>query len=177
MTPRRTLIGRASTLATRERIYELPDGLEIDANEQYEVSRKRVFYTDVQLVTIHREKGVAFPLINYAFSAIWFLFAAIAFANGGDVILPSVFLAIGMPTFILGTLRVIYGMDVVTVFGRRSKATVKFWFRKSAARALYGRLCAQVRQAQRELEQQYASEETAAATAEAPEYELPPSAT
>ena len=56
------------------------------------------------------------------------------------------------------------GRDVVTVFGRRSKAVLRFGsFRKQRAREVYGHVCAAVRRGQ-----------SAIVTQEAPAPALPP---
>lgn len=172
MTPRK-LVGRANTLTLREKIYELPDGLEVETNEQYEVTRKRVFFNDVRLVTFHREKGWAFIVFNLLFTLMWWAIGVWSYmlSKSGTGLL--ILVVVGTPTFIAAVLRLILGVDVVTVFGRRSKAAARFAFRKAKARALYEHLCATVASVQQALAEEYAREETPATPA--PEYEMPPS--
>ena len=57
--------------------------------------------------------------------------------------------AFGLPALIAFLTRLLLGVDVVTVFGRRSKTNLRFALRKQRAREVYGTICAAVRNAQR----------------------------
>jgi hypothetical protein len=169
----RIRLGTTTQAFAREAVYELPDGLETESSEHYEVIRKRVLFEDVLLVTYHRETGVWFVILN-AFIGVFFLFLGVLIVNAqrtGNAFwyaLPWIVMA--LPFLIAASLRAILGVDVVTTFGRRSKAILRFTFRKRRAREIYGHICAKVRQAQRALEREVAE----SAAAEVPQAPLPP---
>ncbi len=148
--PARKVLGRSRSLGSRATIYQGTDALEIEVSEQYEVIEKRVLFDDVLMVTLHREKGV-FYLILTALMALLLLGMAILFVSVNfDAWPAAVFFGIlGLPALIAFLTRLLLGVDVVTVFGRRSKTDLRFALRKQRAREAYGTICAVVRNAQR----------------------------
>ncbi|HUP59482.1 MAG TPA: hypothetical protein VNA69_03585 [Thermoanaerobaculia bacterium] len=150
MTLTRKLLAKWSGGASRERVYELADSFEIETNEHYEITRRRVYFDDVQLVTIHRERGTLY-LVFTGLAAAGFagLFALIV-GFGGIAAVPaaSIFGVIALALLIAFLLRAILGVDIVTIFGRRSKALLRFRVRKERAREMYEHVCAVVREAQ-----------------------------
>ncbi|HET8798601.1 MAG TPA: hypothetical protein VFO89_12995 [Thermoanaerobaculia bacterium] len=148
--PPRKRLSRWASISTREVAYQTVDGIEVDSSEQFELIRRRVLFEDVRLVTYHRQRGVLFPLLNGLFVLFCFAMAALVGSIGDDGWIGAlVFIAIGMPSLIALVLRLIYGVDVITVFGRRSRVSIRFSFRKQRAREVYGTLCAAARNAQR----------------------------
>lgn len=148
--PDRQLLGKWATALARVRIYQVPDGLEIETNEHFEVSNTRVFFDDVQLVTLHRERGTLYLALTGVFSfGFLALVAFLATLPNEAWVVGIVFGIMGLPFLIAFLTRAIWGIDVVTIFGRRSKASLRFRFRKQRAREVYGRICAAVRAAQR----------------------------
>jgi len=148
--PRRTYLGAASGFETRQRVYATRDCLEIDEIEQYDVTRRRVFYDDVLLVTYHRFRGWVFLLLTgLAALAAAALSVEIARteARAGLVL----FALFGLPFLLAFVLRATLGVDAVTVYGRRSKARLHFPFRKGRAREVLMQICRSVRQAQQRL--------------------------
>ena len=167
MNPNRVLVCKWATIVAREKVYQTPEGLEIETNEHYEVSERRVFFEDVQLVTYHRERGKLYLGLTGAFS-FGFLALILYLSTLGDAALAvgAVFgTMFGLPFLIAFLVRAFFGVDVITVFGRRSKAAIRFRIRKRRAREVYGQICAAVRAAQR-----------AIIPAESPEPPLPDSA-
>jgi uncharacterized integral membrane protein len=148
--PTRKVLGKSRSLGSRATIYQGADALEIEVNEQYEVVEKRVLFDDVLMVTIHREKGV-FYLILTALIALFFLGIGILIVSVEVNAWPAaiVFGAFGFPALVAFLTRLLLGVDVVTVFGRRSKTDLRFALRKQRAREAYGTICAAVRNAQR----------------------------
>ena len=148
--PTRRVLGRSRSLGSRATIYQGTDALEIEVSEQYEVVEKRVLFDDVLMVTLHREKGV-FYLILTALVALFFLGIAILIVSVNVDAWPAalVFGAFGLPALIAFLTRLLLGVDVVTVYGRRSKTDLRFALRKQRAREAYGTICAAVRNAQR----------------------------
>lgn len=169
----RTLLGKWTSLSSRIRVYELDDSLEVEANEQYEVTRRRVFLDDVVLVTFHRAHGVAFLIITGLIAAFFDLLAIAMLTIGDKDMIGLIMVAIpGVPATIAFAIRAIYGVDIVTVYGKRSKLALRWRVRKEQAREVYGHICAIVRQAQQKRAAEYAAE--AAAFAPATTEETPP---
>lgn len=148
--PARKVLGRSRSLGSRATIYQGMDALEIEVSEQYDVVEKRVLYDDVLMITLHREKGV-FYLVLTAVIALFFLGIAILIVSVSFDAWPAAifFGAFGLPALIAFLTRLLLGVDVVTVFGRRSKTDLRFALRKQRAREAYGTICAAVRNAQR----------------------------
>lgn len=149
----RKLVGKSRSLTGSEVVYETPEGFEIHRTDHYKVDELRVFYDDVMLVTIHREMGLPFVIFTGLIS-FFFVAFAIFFLLVDDETWPAAVMMfiMGAPFIVLFLLRVIVRMDVITIFGRRSKARMRFLFRKQRARMVYGQVCAAVRQAQRRRE-------------------------
>jgi len=168
MTPPRTRIGSSARAFGRESVYELPDGIEIESTENYEVIRRRVLFEDVLLITYHREIGFWFVILNGLVGA-FFLFIGVLIVSAqrtGNVwpyLTP--WLVMAFPFLLAAALRAILGVEVVSIFGRRSKAQIRFTFRKRRAREIYGRILARVRQAQKALENEIAASAVAEMTA------------
>lgn len=139
----RTLVGSDSAFLTG-------DGIDLDQSVNYEVVRRRVFFDDVQLVTLHRERGLVFMLLTGAWGLLWTAIAIFIVAIDTDAWPAALFfLILGAPAVIGFLLRLALGREVVTIFGRRSKAALRFGvFRKQRARDVYGQVCAAVRRAQ-----------------------------
>lgn len=149
-TETRKLLGKSRQFGSRATIYQGADALEIEVLEQYDVVQKRVLFDDVQMVTIHREVGAAYLAIT-ALIALLFLGIAILIVSIEFDAWPAaiVFAAFGLPALIAFLVRLFLGVDIVTVFGRRSKTDLRFALRKQRAREVYGTICAAVRNAQR----------------------------
>jgi hypothetical protein len=145
----RTRLGRVITLSTRESIFQTAEGIEVDSVEQFELIRRRVLYEDVQLVTYHRERGLAFLLTTGIVAAFFIGLGLLIGSIGSEMQGAAVFLVIGFVPLIAFLLRFMFGADVITVFGRRSRARLRFGVRKARARQVYGSICAAVRNAQR----------------------------
>lgn len=164
--PKRIRLGRFAGLATRFAIYRTETALEIDERDNFEVQRRRVFFDDVLLITYHRKLGAAY-LAAMAILTLLFAGIAIAFVSSGENI-AAVFGAFAVPFAALFFVRLILRVDVITVFGRRTKATLRYTFRKRFARETFDDLTARTRAAQDRL-----AEEIAAAMPAPPAEELP----
>lgn len=146
---KRTLLGNESSVAGRQRVYETDDGIIVESTEQYELSRKSVLFEDVVLVTYHREIGWTYVLVISAIAFLFFGVAGISYASAAPLAVVATIAGIAAVVLIPVVLRIIMKVDVVSVFGRRSRAAVHFPFRKQRARELYGRICHLTRQAQK----------------------------
>ena len=151
--PFRAQLARHTGIASRERVYETADGLEVESLDHYELARRRVFFDDILLVTYHRQIGALFIFINAMVVCFFGGMSAIMVAAVGAKtdVWPAVlvWMAFAVPSFIAIVIRLALRVDVINVYGRRSKATLRFSFRKTRAREVYGRICARARQAQR----------------------------
>lgn len=176
-------LGRCLTLHERMRVYLTEGALEIDLIDAYEVQRQRVFFEDVRLITLHFSRsrptlwltGLAtaafsFPSVMLATEApgaglVFFLFACLPF------LIPFV-LACARPA------------AQVTVYGKRSKAVMRWWFLHESARAIHAELCDLTKAHQEEARlraderraQAVSPFAAAPAAAAAPTAEAPPSA-
>jgi membrane protein implicated in regulation of membrane protease activity len=148
----RTLIGRNFGFGTRERVFESEDAIEVDATDQYELSRKRVLFEDVALITYHREYGWAFLSVQTFVAIVFLAIAEVTYAAGGGWIPAMIISVFALPSIVAIFLRVTLQVDVISIFGRRSRATIRFSFQKKKARELYGRLCHRTRQMQKQIE-------------------------
>jgi hypothetical protein len=134
--PRRTLLARRNGLSSVERIYRTRDAVEVEELEGYDVTRRRVLFDEVILVSRHKEVGWAFVLVMLAlltFTGFMSLVVAIADAKSGVV--SGLFFV--LPVVVLVALRLILRLDVITVQGPRSRARIPFWFRKERANEVY----------------------------------------
>jgi hypothetical protein len=150
MTPApRKQIGRNTGAMTRELIFETADAIEVESREGYEVSRKRVLYEEVLLVTFHRALGTPY-VVTMAIATLLFGGLALIFLlSSHEPAFAMVFGIVALPFLIALVVRLALKVDFVTVFGRRSKAVIRFTLRKRRARELYGRICSRTMEVQR----------------------------
>ena len=64
----RTLLRRSRTIIGSDAAFLTPDGIDVDATQNYEVVRRRVFFDDVHLVTLHHERGIAYLITTGLFA-------------------------------------------------------------------------------------------------------------
>jgi len=133
---RRYLIGKRNGVSSRQRIYQTADAIEVDELEGYDVTRRRVYFDDIVLVTYHQFLGWPFLVLMGFLLAVSALFTLVAF-EGGWVPGLVVFSISALPCLIAIILRLVLRMDAVTVYGKRTRAQIPFWFRKQQARQLY----------------------------------------
>jgi hypothetical protein len=161
MTPSpRKLLGRNVRMMSRESVYETADAVEVESREGYEVTRKRVLYEEVVLVTIHRAVGVPFvvatALVAALFASIALILLSLKLESGAIT-----FGIIALPFVLACIFRLVMKVDCVTVFGKRSKAVMRFTVRKRRAREVYGRICARAVEVQRAMVQREPEEQPA----------------
>ena len=148
-TPAKTLIGTDNGLASRGRVYETDDAIVAETTDQYELSRKSVLFEDVLLITYHREIGWTFVVVQSVIIFFVLLVAGVTYASNGPSQVVAIIAAFAAPSAVALTVRLIFKVDVISIFGRRSRAAIRFSFRKKRAREVYGRLCYRTRQKQR----------------------------
>ncbi|HUR79765.1 MAG TPA: hypothetical protein VM733_03300 [Thermoanaerobaculia bacterium] len=149
----RTFLNRHRTFLGTDAAYLTRDGVEMDSGQAYEVTRRRVFFDDVNLVTLHHERGWAFIGVAGAFGTFLVALAIFIVAinvNGWPWALP--FFLVGLPALIGALVRLAMGRSVVTVFGRRTRAVIRFGvFKTNRAAEVYRILCATAGRAQRRI--------------------------
>ena len=146
--PRRTLLGKGSSLSSRHRVFRTPDAIEVDEVEGYDVTRRRVWFDEVLLVTYHRMVGWPFVLVMLAFMSLFGLFGTLIVVADPSVRSALILAAVLFPFALPVVLRLILRVDVVTVYGVRTSADMHFWFRKGQARQVYQQVCRVVRERQ-----------------------------
>lgn len=128
-------------------MYRIDDGLEVDEVDHYEVHRSRVLYEDVILVTYHRARGLWFLIITGGL-ALTFIFVSMMVALSDTTAGLIVGAITALPFILLFLLRAIFGVDEVNVYSRRSRARLRFWFRKGRAQELFEEIARSVRRRQ-----------------------------
>ena len=167
---RRKRIGRWNDLATRQAVYQTDAGLEVDEIDHFEINRKRVFYDDILLITKHRYIGGWFVGMMLLFG-LGFLFIGALTRETGALI---TFGIIAAPFLLMALVRTIFRVDVVTVFGKRSRARMRYTFRKERARRVFAELSVRAREAQRILAAEIQAAEPPATPAVSDEVPMPP---
>ena len=146
--PRRTLLGKGSNLSSRHRVFSTPDAIEVEETEGYDVTRRRVWFDEVLLVTYHRIVGWPFVGVMLAFMSLFALGGVIAVIADPSLRSASIVAALLLPFALPIGLRLVLRVDVVTVYGVRTKAQMQFWFRKARARQAYQQVCRLARERQ-----------------------------
>lgn len=145
--PRRFL-GKSLTFAERVRTYWTDEALEVDQADHFEIRRRRVFFDEIQLVTLHLRRlpgSGLLPLILALVSAL------IAAASSSE---PDVSQVFWIGAALLGGLSVVLGalpVWVVTVYGKRARSRMHFRMRQGKARSVYADVCRAASDAQRAL--------------------------
>ena len=146
--------------------------IEIDQMDHFEVRRKRVFFDDILLVTHHREVDTTFLIVNAVIAVLFWTFA-VFFLIIGERAGVIAFSCLAAPSTIAFILRLTLRVDVVTVFGRRSKAVLRYSFRKRFARETFADISARAAAAQQKLADEIAASAPLVVPEETPP--LPPS--
>ena len=145
--PSRKRIGRWNDIATRQIVYQSEEGLEVDEIDHFEIVRKRVYFDDVLLATMHSQVGMAFVITMAVFFLLLLAIAA-AFQSAHEPDIASGFVAASAPFLLALLIRLLLRQEVITVYGRRSKAAMKFTFRKTFAYETFNEICSLVTLAQ-----------------------------
>ncbi len=141
--PKRRFLGRYNTAIMRHAIYASDAAIEVDQQENFKIIRKRVFFEDVLLVTQHDRVGILAVMFSLGFAAFLMLIGAIAGGPSGFA-----FGSFAVLFLIYGLLRIRIKESIITIFGRRSKARIRFTMRRARAQRLYEEICELVRRAQ-----------------------------
>ena len=140
----RTYLGGEPNLGGYRRVFEIEGALEIDENNFTQIERTRVYFDDVLGITYHQQVGVAFLLLTGVFAVFMGAIAMIIAVDGQPE--GAIAMAVcAVPFAVAFFLRVLLKVDVITVYGKRTKATIRFAFRKNRARTIYNDLTAKIR--------------------------------
>jgi len=144
----RRLLGTRGNLGGQTRVYRTLEGIEIDDAEDERIFRKRVFWDEVLMVTLHRGRDI--PFVIFALIGIGFL-AMFSFLMGAAA---SVAAGVGMslvtwvPLLVYAVVRVVQGVPTVSVYGRRTMARLTFPLRPGRAREVYAEISGAARRRQ-----------------------------
>ena len=148
----RRKLGSSFDLTERQYVYLQPDCLEIDVVDGYEISRKRVFLTDVCLITLHRQRRWAPLLILGSLSGTLLLSGLAAVSalgtHGDRTPIIIVFAVLGGLPALMTLWMLLAPATIMTVMGRRTKAVLRFPLRRGRAESMRDELATLVRQAQ-----------------------------
>jgi hypothetical protein len=145
--PRRTFLARQAGLGSVERIYRTRDAIEVDELEGYDVTRRRVLFDEVLLVTRHQEVGWGFVVgMLVLLTILGFITMVIAIADFKSGVLAALLLV--LPILAALVLRLALRVDVITVHGPRSKARIPFWFQKQRGGEVFRLICRLAREHQ-----------------------------
>jgi hypothetical protein len=145
-TPRQYL-GRDQNLGAAIRVYLLPDAIEIDELTFVEIERTRVYFDDILAITYHRAVSIIFLVLTGILGGLPTLGALIMLTKSQEAAAVG-FLFMGVPMLLMFFGHLILRTDVITVFGRRTMARMRFGIRKGRARKVYTELVEKVRIAQ-----------------------------
>ncbi len=147
MEPRKSVfLGKCYEFAGRQRVYATAHALEIDEVEGWDVTRKRVLFDEILLVTQHHYLGWVFLLLMGLLAALFGL-AGVGVATEDQTAGIVVGVLFSSPFAVAFLVRLVLGVDVVTVYGKRTRAVMKFSFRKDRAREVFDWVCEQARRA------------------------------
>jgi hypothetical protein len=152
--PERVFVGKDKGFAHTARVYRLPDALEVDASDRYQISRRRVFYDEVRLVTLHAGNRRTLGFVLGAAALLWLLFALATRGTAADAVfyvLAALFALASLPYLLLPNW-------IVTVQGKRTHARMRFGPRETRARAAYAEVARLAADAQRALAARHAEE-------------------
>lgn len=115
--------------------------------DHYEVRRSRVLYDDVILVTHHRYRGV-WPFVFMGLIAGLFGWLSWLIWKEVDMAGKIIGAATVLPLLLVMIVRALFGVDEINVYGRRTRARLRFLFRKSHGRKLMGEITSAVQRRQ-----------------------------
>jgi hypothetical protein len=144
--PSRRLLGTAYALADRARVYWTDEALEVDRIDNYEIRRRRVFFDEVLLVTLHSRRGgmaAAVPVLMAV------LFGLLTLVSNTEPTSRRVFLAATALFAAWAAAAFFIPVWVVTVFGKRTRARMNFRMKQARAREVYAEICRATSDAQR----------------------------
>jgi hypothetical protein len=161
---RRVFLGRDASWAERVRVYRTDEALEVAYINTFEVSMRRLFFDEVQLVTLHRARGSR---------TLWLLIVLTALCALGTLAARSMpglfqlfFVSVTAIAFAWTLVTALVRPSVVTAYGLRARARIRFLYRPSKARRVYDDVCRRVGEVQGRIAAAAAAAATAAAASD-----------
>ena len=140
----RTYLGGEPNLGGYRRVFEIEGALEVDENNFTQIERTRVYFDDVLGITLHQQVGMAYLIVTGVLTVFLGAIAVIIAVDGPpEGALATAFIA--LPFAVAFFLRILLKVDIITVFGKRTKASIRFGFRKARARMIFNDLTAKIR--------------------------------
>ena len=154
--PRRKKLGASRGVSLRHCVFRIAEGLEIDDVDHFSVRRRRVFFEDVVLVTLHSSVARAHVIVH-ALLAFIVLGIAIACFTADAPEGGWVFVAIASPFVVFALLHLTARTHTVTVFGRRTRARIDVRFSRAKAQRRFEELSMAASSRQREIRSEIAA--------------------
>jgi hypothetical protein len=142
---RRTFLARDASWAERVRVYRTDEALEVAHINAFEVSLTRVFFDEVQLVTLHRSFGGRTMWLLIVLTVLW------GFGTMAASSVPEIYYSFWALTLAFGTWTLIAALVpqwTVVAYGKRARARMRFPYRAARARRVYDDICRRVGEAQ-----------------------------
>jgi uncharacterized membrane protein len=117
-------------------VFEIDDGLEVDEINLAIIERTRVYFDDVLGITFHQVVGMGF-LIFAGICSLFFGVASVSAFSDGNAVAGTVLLIVALSFGAIFLLRAVLKVSVITVYGKRTMACVKFPMRTAHARRVY----------------------------------------
>jgi hypothetical protein len=143
----RTYLGSANSAAERVRVYRTERGLEVDLFDYSEIERRRIAFSEIELVTLHARTGGGRAFLAAGVAA---LFAVLATISAAVPALLYTFAALAFLSGLLAGVGFVLPTWTVTVFGPRALARLVFRLRERKARTVYAEICRQAAESQEE---------------------------
>jgi len=148
-TPQRHYVGSFLGWTERMRVFRTDEALEVDSSDRYEIRRRRVFFDEVVLATLHRQWGGGpYP---WSFASLALLTGLLSLAFTSEPIALGITLGIAGFFGLLALAGFLVPSWIVTVYGKRARARIRFRLREAKARTLYDEICRAAAEAQRAL--------------------------
>ena len=137
MNGERVRFGQANSVAHRRRVYRTAEALEVDEIGGFEVARRRIFFVDIRLVSLHRAPRGA---------AIWVLASLASVALLAGLLTgpanPAAYVLYGVTALTaIGALVNAAPVWMVTAHGRRTRAALRFRLSEAKAQLAYREIC------------------------------------
>jgi hypothetical protein len=142
---RRVFLGRDASWAERVRVYRTDEALEVAYISTFDVSLRRLFFDEVQLVTLHRARGSRTLWLLIVLSALCALGTLIAWSTPEIF---SGFVTVTVIVFAWTLFTALIPSSIVTAYGGRGRARIRFLYRPEKARRVYDDLCRRVGEVQ-----------------------------
>ena len=131
MSQKREKIGSLFNFTERQHVYLLSEAIEIDLIDGYDVSRRRVFLNEVELVTLHRQRRWASAMLLGAVGGLILVPGVImAFTLHGQILARLigllVFGLLALPFLVPAVWMLVMPSVVLSVMGPRTKAVMRF---------------------------------------------------